>query len=86
LNGTVYLLLPLTHEGRGRRFLFHSFAASLSPSLPLPLPKNHDTTHIPLMTYHYDERGRGEKPYGRLYDGYIETAQPPYPCAMTGHG
>jgi hypothetical protein len=86
LNDTVYLLLPLTHEGRGRRFLFHSFAASISPSLPLPLPKNHDTTHIPLMTYHYDERGRGEKPYGRLYDGYIETAQPPYPCAMTGHG
>jgi hypothetical protein len=50
------------------------------------LPKNHDTSHIPLMAYHYDERGRGEKPYGRLYDGYIETAQPPYPCAMTGQG
>jgi hypothetical protein len=48
------------------------------------LPENTNTTHILLMAYHCDERGRGDKPCGWSWDGYIMAAQLLYPFDMTG--
>jgi len=36
------------------------------------------------MAYHYDERGRGDKPYVWPWDGYIMVAQCLYPFGKTG--
>ena len=86
LNDIVYLLLPLTHKGRGRRFFFHSFAASISPSLPLPLPKNHDTTHMPSWPTTMMKEAEGKSTADGSRTATQRPPQPPYPCTMTGQG
>jgi len=65
---------PLHIAGKGIRFFFPFFSSSLSLSLSY-LPKNPDTTHIPLMAYHRDEKIEGTSPV----DGCTEIAQATLP-------
>jgi hypothetical protein len=43
----VYLLLPLTCKGKGKRFFFHSYATSISPFLSLPFTQKTPTPPTP---------------------------------------
>jgi len=59
--------------GGGRRFSSPSLLC-LSPFLFLLCAQNPDITHTPLMAYHCDKNGKGDKPCGQLHNGHLATS------------
>ena len=76
--GTVCHLLPLDALKAGEEGFSSPPLQGLSPPLPLLAQKPRHNTH-PLITYHHDEMGKGNKPYRQPWDDCTVAAQATLP-------